>query len=209
MTSKRTNALSRAKKRRLKYVCELCRKRFDTEQAKWGHTPHCPNRNLSLQPATQAKAEATSSPFLDSGHRRPGPDSQEMKLLLLDTNEKITQLHSDAGDHAFWAQWIARTDPNHAEGHAKPEEWMMIHHDLADVTRDLDLMVGPLRLDRSILFNVYHRMLAVQRAWLECQRRDFTRGGELTPEGEEVLREEQALFADLILNIKRMLVAAR
>jgi hypothetical protein len=60
-----------------------------------------------------------------------------------------------------------------------------------------------------LLFNVYHRMLAIQDAWLEYQRRDFTRNGELTPEGEEVLREERALFADLILKIKRMLVAAR
>jgi len=86
---------------------------------------------------------------------------------------------------------------------------MMIHHDLGDVTRDLDLMVGPLRLDRSLLFTVYHRMQAIQGAWLECQRRDFSRDGELTPEGEDVLRTEQSRFADLILKIKRMLVAAR
>jgi hypothetical protein len=70
-------------------------------------------------------------------------------------------------------------------------------------------MVGPLRLDRSLLFTVYHRMQAIQGAWLECQRRDFSRDGELTPEGEDVLRTEQSRFADLILKIKRMLVAAR
>jgi hypothetical protein len=132
-----------------------------------------------------------------------------MKLLLLDVNEDTIQLERDAGDHAFWAQWIARTDPNHAEGKTTPEEWAMIYQDLGDVTRDLDLMVGPLRLDRSLLFNIYHRMLAIQGAWLECQRRDFSRGGEVTPQGEEVLREERALFADLMLKIKRMLVAAR
>jgi hypothetical protein len=132
-----------------------------------------------------------------------------MKLLLLDTNEGITQLERDAGDHAFWAQWIARTDPTHAQGKTTPEEWVMIYQNLGDVTRDLDLMKGRLRLDRSLLFNIYHRMLAIQDAWLECQRRDFSRGGELTPEGEEVLREEQALFADLMLRVKKMLVAAR
>jgi hypothetical protein len=43
-------------------------------------------------------------------------------------------------------------------------------------------------------------------AWLEYRARDFRREGELTPKGEEVLREEQALFADLMLKIKRMLV---
>jgi hypothetical protein len=209
MTSKRTNALSRAKKRRLKYACESCQKRFPTPQAKWGHTPHCPGRKLSLDPASKPEAQAPPSAVADRESRRPGPDGQEMKLVLLDTHEGITQLQRDAGDHAWWAQWLARTDPNHAEGHATPEEWAMIYQHLGDVTRDLDLMVGPLRLDRGLLFNVYHRMLAIQDAWLEYQRRDFTRNGELTPEGEEVLREERALFADLILKIKRMLVAAR
>jgi hypothetical protein len=31
----------------------------------------------------------------------------------------------------------------------------------------------------------------------------------LTPKGEDVLREERAFFADLMLKIKKMLVAAR
>jgi hypothetical protein len=195
-----------ATKRRLKHACEFCQKRFATPQAMWGHTPHCAKRNLSLEPASKPEAQAPPAVLSD---RRPGPDSQEMKLLLLNVNEDTIQLESDAGDHAFWAQWLARTAPNHAEGHAKPEEWAMIYQDLGDVTRDLDLMKGRLRLDRSLLFNIYHRMLAIQDAWLECQRRDFSRGGELTPQGEEVLSEERALFADLMLKIKRMLVAAR
>lgn len=197
-----------AKKRRFKYACEFCAKRYATHQAKWGHQSQCEARKLSLRPPTQAKPEAHASPAVLSD-RRPGPDSQEMKLLLLDVNEDATQLERDAGDHAFWAQWIARTDPTHAQGKTTPEEWVMIYQNLGDVTRDLDLMKGRLRLDRSLLFNIYHRMLAIQDAWLECQRRDFSRGGELTPEGEEVLREEQALFADLMLRVKKMLVAAR
>lgn len=198
-----------AKKRRLKYSCEFCQKRFATSQAKWGHYPHCAARKLSLQPASQPEAEAPSSTFVDRESRRPGPDSQDMKLLLLDTHEGITQLHSDAEDHTFWAQWLARTAPIHAEGHATPEEWVRLYQDLGDVERDLDQMKGRLRLDRSLLFNIYHRMLAVQGAWLEYRARDFSCRGEVTPQGEEVLREEQALFADLILKIKRMLVAAR
>ena len=51
-------------------------------------------------------------------------------------------------------------------------------------------------------------MLTIQDIWLECRARDFSRGGELTQQGEQVLQEEQALFADLVL-IKQMLVAAR
>lgn len=85
----------------------------------------------------------------------------------------------------------------------------MLYQDLGDVERDLDQMVGRLRLDRLLLFRIYHQMLGIQGAWLDLLARDFTRGGEITPEGEEVLRVEQTRFADLILKIKRMLVAAR
>lgn len=198
-----------AKKRRLRYPCEFCPKRYATLQAKWGHYPSCPKRKLSLEPASQPEAEAPSSTFRDREFRRPGPDSQEMRLLLLDTHEEIAKLHRSAGNHAWWAEFLARTARTHVEGHAMPEEWARIYQDLGDVERDLDQQVGPLRLDRSLLFNIYHRMLAVQDAWLAYQMRDFSHEGEVTPKGEEVLREETALFADLMLKIKRMLVAAR
>jgi hypothetical protein len=132
-----------------------------------------------------------------------------MKLLLLNTNEEITQLQREAGNHAWWAQFLAPTASAQVQGPATPEEWVSLYLDLGDILRDLDQMKGRLRLDRSLLFNSYHRMLAIQDAWLKYLARDFSRGGEVTPEGEEVLREEQARFADLILKIKRMLVAAR
>lgn len=198
-----------ATKRRLKYACEFCGKRFATLPALWGHSPHHRKHNLSLEPATQLGAEPRPSVLADRESRRPGPDAQEMKFILINTNEGLTQLHSDAGHHAFWADFLARTASAHVEGHAPPEGWFKIYEDLGDVTREFDLMVGPLRLDRRLLFTVYHRMRAIQDAWLEYQRRDFSRNGELTTEGEEVLRGERALFADLMLNIKRMVVAAR
>lgn len=198
-----------AKKRRLKYSCEFCQKRFATLHAKWGHSPQCEARKLSLEPATQPAAEPSPSNVADRESRRPGPDGQEMKLLLLDTHEAITQLQRDADAHAFWAEFLCRTARTHAEGHATPEEWDGLAQGLGDVERDLDQMKGRLRLDRSLLFGIYHQMLAIQDAWLKYQARDFSRGGELSQKGEEVLREERALFADLILKIKRMLVAAR
>ena len=52
-------------------------------------------------------------------------------------------------------------------------------------------------------------MLAIQDAWFKYLARDVSRDGEVTPEGEEVLREERAFFADLMITIKKMLVAAR
>lgn len=198
-----------ARKRRLPYKCEYCPKRFPTLKSKWGSYPHCEGRKLSLEPASQLKAEAPTSNFIDCQSRRPGPDSQDMKLELLNTNEDITRLGGDAENHAFWAEFLERTARSHVEGHATSKEWGSLAQNLGDIERDLDQMKGRLRLDRSLLFNIYHRMLAVQEAWLEYQVRDFSRNGELTPKGEDVLREERALFADLIVKIKRMLVAAR
>jgi hypothetical protein len=192
-----------------RYECDYCEKPFKTAQGVRAHARHCSTRRLRQQAATQAEAEPASGSRPTHLASRPGPDSQEMKLLLLDVNEDIIRLYRDAEDHTFWADFFSRTARNHVEGHATPEEWVMIYHDLGDVTRDLDLMVGPLRLDRSLLFTVYHRMQAIQGAWLAYRARDFTRGGEVTPEGEDVLREERAFFADLMLKIKRMLVAAR
>ncbi|MEI8015202.1 MAG: C2H2-type zinc finger protein [Nitrospira sp.] len=192
-----------------RYECDYCEKPFKTPQAVRGHLRHCTYRRLRQQTATQSEAEPATPTITDRESRRPGPDSQDMKLLLLDTQEEFTRLKSDAGDHTFWAEFMFRTDRTHAEGRTTHEEWVRIYQDLGDIQRDLDQMIGPLRLDRSILFNTYHRMLAVQSAWLEYRARDFTRGGVVTPEGEDVLRVEQARFAALMLNIKRMLVAAR
>lgn len=197
-----------AKKRLLQAVCEFCRKRFPTPQAKWGHAPHCAARRLSQQSGTQAEAEAPFSTLADRESHRPGPDSQESKLLLLDTHEESIQLQRNAGSYAWLAQWHPR-GTHDAVSHATPEEWFALYQDLGDVERDLDQMVGRLRLDRPLLFNVYHRIFAVQDAWLIYRARDFTREGELTPQGEDVLRTEQARFADLIFKIKRMIVAAR
>ena len=143
MNHKPLNASSMAKKRRLKHACQYCHERFASPQAKWGHYPQCKARKLSLDPASKPEAQPPHSSVADRESRRPGPDNQDMKLLLLDVNEDATQLERDAGDHAFWAQWIARTDPTHAQGKTTPEEWVMIYQDLGNVTRDLDLMVGP------------------------------------------------------------------
>ena len=135
--------------------------------------------------------------------------NKHMKLLLFESQEVTIRLYSEAEDHTFWADFLSRTARKHVAGHATPEEWVMIYHDLGEILREFDQMIGRLRLDRSILFTIYHRMLAIQDAWLDYRRRDFSRGGEVTPEGKEVLRVEQVLFSDLMLKIKRMLVAAR
>ena len=114
----------------------------------------------------------------------------------INTHEGVIQLTSDAGDHAWWAQWLARAAPTHAEGarHAR------------GVGQALS---GSWRCYTETRFDGGTVAVGSQVAWLEYRACDFTRGGEVTPTGEEVLREEEALFADLLLKIKRMLVAAR
>ena len=174
-----------------------------------GALPFLSKAQAEPEPATKAEPEAPPSTFSDQESRRPGPDSQDMKLVLLETQETITRLYCDAEDHTFWAEFLSRTARTHVEGHATPEEWVMIYHDLGEILREFDQMIGRLRLDRSLLFTIYHRILAIQNAWLEYRTRDFSRGGEVTPQGVEVLREERVCFADLMMKIKRMLVAAR
>ena len=127
-------------------------------------------------------------------------------MLLLDTQETMKQLHREAG-HRAW--WLARGAPSHAEGHATPEEWFQVYQDLDDVDRDLDQMVGSLRLDRSLLFNVYHRFQVIRDHWLQYQWRDFSRNGELTPQGQAAVHEDEVLLTDVLSKIKQMLVAAR
>lgn len=142
-------------------------------------------------------------------HRRHGPDSSENKLLLLDTHEAITDLYRTAAGYVSMAQWLRRGVPMQAEGRATPEEWLHIYHDLDDVERDLCQMKLLFRLDRTLLFRVYHRFLVIQENWLRCRGLDFSRDGELTPDGDTAVREDKAFLADIFLKIKRMLVAAR
>ena len=171
--------------------------------------PQSEARKLSLDLAGKPRAEAPSLTFGDRESRRPGPDGQEMKLCLLDAQEEITRLRNIADNNFIWAEFCFRAARNHVQGRTTPEEWKKVYEVLGDIERDFDIMKGRLRLDRSLLFNIYHRMLEIQDAWLVCQRRDFSKGGELTQKGQEVLRVEQARFADLMLKIKRMVVAAR
>ncbi len=202
--------------------CFYCERRFKNAQAVRGHQLHCPVRRLRLQaeagrrlqPAGQLSRDQTSpvNPSETSArsvHKRHGPDSQENKLLLLDTHEAITKLHRTAGRHAWMAQWLSRAAPAHAEGHATPEEWLEIYQDLDDDERDLDQMKGSFRLDRTLLFRVYHRFLVTLDNWCQYRWRDFSRNGELTPQGQTAVHKDEVHLTDVLSKIKHMLVAAR
>jgi hypothetical protein len=198
-----------AKKRRLKYACEFCRKPFDTPEEKWGHYPHCAARKLSLQAGTLAGPEAPPSALADREPRRPGPDSQENRLCLLETHELIQQLRQDARTIASMAAGFAQM--NVPGEYDKAKEWIAVFQGLEDVERESDQMVGRLQLDQTQLFWIYHQMGPLRGAWMHYRTCDVKPAveGEKEQEIWGDIREEAAMWATVMTNIKKMLVASR
>ena len=193
-----------AKKRRGRYPCESCPKTFKTLQAKWGHYPHCPGRKLSHQPATQAEAEPVGTAPADHMTRRPGPDSQENRLLVVESHEMIEHFQENARHYAAMAYLVSGM--NVAGQYEKAKEWLQMYHDLTDLERDCDQMVGRLRLDRGLLFRIYHQMRVRRETWMHYQTR------ELNPADKErcvAIHKEEAQWDMLMTKIKHMLVASR
>jgi len=197
------------RRRRVRYPCEWCKQPFTIPQAKWGHYPHCATRKLRLQPATHARPEAPPNALADREPRRPGPDSLENKLCLLETHELIQQLRQDARTIASMAAGFAQMNvPGEYE---KAKEWFAVFQGLEDVERESDQMVGRLQLDRTQLFRIYHQMASLRGAWTHYRTCDLTPAveGEKEQEIWKDIREEAAMWATVMTNIKKMLAAAR
>jgi hypothetical protein len=128
---------------------------------------------------------------------------------LLDTHEQIQQLERDARDFAGMAYLLSGMNvPGEYE---KAKEWLQLSQALGDVERDCDQMVGRLRLDRSLLFNIYHRMIPIRDTWMHYRTRHLKPAlkGEKEQEIPKDIREEDAMWATIMTNIKKMLVASR
>jgi hypothetical protein len=128
---------------------------------------------------------------------------------LLDTHEHIQQLERDARNFAGMAYLLA--NGNVRGEYEKAKEWLQLSQALADVERDCDQMVGRLRLDRSLLFNIYHQMRGIRDTWMHYRTRHLKPAleGEKEHEIPEDIREEDAMWATIMINIKKMLVASR
>jgi hypothetical protein len=198
-----------AKKRRVRYPCEFCKHPFTIPQAKWGHYPHCAARKLRLQPATQARPEAPPTALANRESRRPGPDSLENKLCLLETHELIQQLRQDACTIASMAAGFAQM--NISGEYEKAKEWIAVFQRLEDVEWESGQMVGRLQLDRTQLFRIYHAMGPLRKTWMHYRTCDLTPAVEGKKEQEiwKDIREEAAMWATVMTNIKKMLAAAR
>ena len=82
-------------------------------------------------------------------------------------------------------------------------------------------MVCGLRLNQNSLFNIYTVMVAVQRQWMRYRYQYVLASSRLDETEEEEkhrierelvqygIHDEQSLFEDVLLDIKRLLVSAR
>lgn len=193
-----------------RYECDYCEKPFKTPQSVRGHLRHCVSRRLRQQAVTEAEAEPATPILTNRESRRVGPDSQESKLWLLDTHELIQQLQQDALDFAAMANLLAGMNAPGNE-YEKAKEWLQVSQSLADVERDYDQMVGLLRLDRSLLFRIYHQIGPILSTWMHYRTRYLKPAleGEKDQEIPEDIREEEAMWTTIMTNIKKMLVASR
>jgi hypothetical protein len=150
--------------------------------------------------------------------RRPGRDSQESLLLLLDVYEALPQLKQECLDYALIARLLAsvRSDIT------SEKEWAEIYWLLDECERDYEQMVIRFRLDPVLLFAIYQRMLAIRERWLCYWARDLWSnrcsyaGGEGGRETDGMddklrlaLRERETMWEGLMVKIKKMLVASR
>ena len=192
-----------------RYECDYCEKPFKTPQAVRGHLRHCTYRRLRQQAATQKEAEPASASRPTHLATRPGPDSQDSRMLLLETPELIQTLRQDARTIAGMAYLLA--NGNVPGEYEKAKEWLKLSQALDNVDRDFDPMVGSLCLDRSLLFTIYHQMRGIRDTWMHYRTRHLKPAleGEKEQEFPKDIREEEEMWATIMTNIKKMLAASR
>jgi len=196
-----------ARKSRLPYDCFACGKCFKSAQAVRGHRRHCRYPRLKREAESQAGAQPL--PATRFG-KRPGPLSQEAKLLALDAWEGLEQLHRTARHFRTVASSMAAM--NVAGEFERAKEWTDIDRILDDSLRDFDPMLPSFRLDRGVLFGIYTSMRHIKERWIDQRVSSFFRP-DLEPDGLDeatrtMLREEEAEFIRLIDQLKRLVAAA-
>jgi hypothetical protein len=169
--------------RRKLFECTACHRRFETAQGLFGHLRHCRYHRLK----TEAKAEAGNQPpghnqseqhalkpgfqgnTTESASRRGGRDSQEHLLLLLDVYEVFPELKRKCLDYAAICRLLGSVRPEMT----RVEEWVSLYWILDESERDYEQMVLRLRLDRTILFQLYRQLSVVKQRWLTHLSNDF------------------------------------
>ncbi len=218
-----------ARKPRLPFECYRCGTRWKTSQALFGHLRH----HTYLRQRAQAEAEVGAvpqgaalrnhsgstlreRPRLSQGgeaggiSRRPGPLSNESRILLLDVEAALDQLQQTAGHFADWAQEMIRMNVAGKEAHARA--WEQIRQVLDDHLRDLYPMLALFRLDRGALFRIYNSTRRLKEHWLvqRMKERRFveTEPDGMKPEFRQALCNEKARLTWIVEGLKRLVAAA-
>ena len=218
-----------ARKRRLPFDCFACGKCFQSAQAVRGHRRHCRDARLTRQaqaeavaqpgtPATQPTGEPTSRERLrisqsgeaDCSRRRPGPLSYEFRILLLDVEDAIHQLHGTAEHFAYCAEVLARM--NVAGLDARAQAWEEVRQVLDNYLRDLEPMLAVFRLDRGALARIYHSMRRLTERWRIQRMAGYrfveTEPDGLDPETRKMLHEDEVRLSRIVEYLKRLVAAA-
>ena len=221
------------------FECFDCSRRFRKVQALRGHLRHCEyHRRHRLK--QQAEAEAGNQPaehnqpenqpsrgparpplIRGDGNRplsrRPGRDSQDSLLLLLDVYEILPKLKNECLDYVAISRQLASVRSNITSS----EEWVKVYWILDECERDYEQMVFRFRLDPVLLFRIYRTMLAMKERWLCYLAQDWSKAIRLgsgigeDPAPDEVhdkyvcaLREEELRWDTILTKVKKMLVGS-
>jgi len=108
---------------------------------------------------------------------------------------------------------IARLLASGKPGMTTVEEWISLYWIIDECERDHEQMVMRLCLDRMILFGIYQRMLVVKNKWLnyqfnDCDKQTGIVSEERNASGTFASEEEERIWSTIMINVKRMLVAA-
>lgn len=205
--------------------CFHCEKPFKNPQAVRAHQLHCAVRRLKMQAEAAVRHQPVHSSIKrkESESHRPGPESKENKLLLLDTHEGIKQLLLVLEYIIASAHFFFRAAFSHVAGNIPPEEWAKLYVDLDDVERDFAQMECRRRLDEALLYKIYHRLRAIRATWLGYREHDYlkyeqrqlleseadmNRQYALLADYRKIIEDDRALLDDVVTKVKRLLVAA-
>jgi hypothetical protein len=142
--------------------------------------------------------------------KRPGPLSQEGKLLTLDAWEALEELQQTARQFHTVASFMAAG--NVPRGCEQAKEWAAIYRALDNILRDFTPLLPLFRLDRGVLFSMYAGLRHLKARWIKERMRSFFNPA-VEPDGFDAttraaLLEEEAVFTRLIDQFKRLVVAA-
>jgi hypothetical protein len=203
--------------------CPACERPFRNEQAVRAHLRFCRAYRLKHPHAAQVpgapeaptsanQTEKTDVPVIVETEpikvlkRRNGRQPQESLLLLLDIDEVYPQLKFECLDHAALARLMSSVRSNIVG----VDEWVKLYWLLDDCHRDYQQMVIGMRLDPTLLFSIYQRMLGIKEQWLSFRTRELApEDGEMSQDSCEALRAEDEYWTTIIYKIKRMLVTSR